>query len=181
MGIPICLPFPQIIGIFVGISSLRKIRNSGGALKGRGLAIAGLIVCSFWVIALATGAYLLLSGRLDGPIRDALNDRAPEITREEFIERNNKDVTSDPVIMQRFNTPALQLGLVHAVSGFASCSYDIWALEPALLAEVYKDPNADEYQVPFRFDELAEELNESVQLDCLPKLEAEVEALVGGG
>ncbi len=180
MGIPICLPIPQILGIILGFDSLRKIRNSGGTLKGRKLAIAGLIICSFWVVAVVAGAYLLLAGHLDGPIRDALNDRAPEITREEFIEATNRDVARDPVLLSRFDTPALQLGLVHATTGFASCSYDIWALEPALLAEVYKDPNADEYQIPFGFDELAEELNESVKLDCLPKLEAEVRALVGG-
>ncbi|MCX5676554.1 MAG: type II secretion system protein GspG [Planctomycetota bacterium] len=44
-----------IAGLILGISALKKIRRSGGALRGRALAIAGLIVSTctllLWVLA----------------------------------------------------------------------------------------------------------------------------------
>ncbi|MCX5671055.1 MAG: SUMF1/EgtB/PvdO family nonheme iron enzyme [Planctomycetota bacterium] len=53
-----------IAGLVLGIIALRKIRRSGGALRGRGLAIAGLIVsvCTVlvWVLAAVVVGVLLL-------------------------------------------------------------------------------------------------------------------------
>jgi hypothetical protein len=53
-----------IAGLVLGIVALRKIGRSGGALRGRGLAIAGLIVsvCTvlLWVLAVVVVGFLLL-------------------------------------------------------------------------------------------------------------------------
>jgi hypothetical protein len=56
-----------IAGLVLGIVALRKIGRSGGALRGRGLAIAGLIVsvCTLflWVLAaVGVGFWLFLRG-----------------------------------------------------------------------------------------------------------------------
>ena len=57
-----------IAGLILGIVALRRIGRSGGALRGRGLAIAGLIVsvCTVlvWMLAAVVVGVLLLSPRL---------------------------------------------------------------------------------------------------------------------
>ena len=73
-----------IAGLILGIVALRKIGHSGGALRGRGLAIAGLIVsaCTLlvWMLVLVGGAVALFwrSGReLHAATGFAVAERTP--------------------------------------------------------------------------------------------------------
>ena len=54
-----------IAGLILGVTALKKIRRSGGALRGRALAIAGLIasVCTLllWVLAAGIGVVYYLA------------------------------------------------------------------------------------------------------------------------
>lgn len=52
-GIPLCIiVIPEILAVILGIISLVKIKKSAGALKGKNMAIAGIILGGLIIIAL---------------------------------------------------------------------------------------------------------------------------------
>lgn len=50
-GVAFCVPLAPLVGIVLGIVALSKIKNSNGRLTGQGLAIAGICVGAFGIIA----------------------------------------------------------------------------------------------------------------------------------
>lgn len=181
MAIPLCVPFLQIAGVLVGRSALTQIRLSGGREKGRGIALAGVTICSLWIVATIAGAVLYFSGGLNGLMGDELNKRARNVTREDFVTAMSDAAAVDPDIKANFSSPEMMLGVLHAIQGLASCTYDIYATEPALLAELYKDPLAEEVPIPKVLYDRNIELSAEVEAQCAPVFEAEVRALQAGG
>ncbi|HEU5397500.1 MAG TPA: DUF4190 domain-containing protein [Verrucomicrobiae bacterium] len=52
--------FTALIGLILGIIALVKVRNSQGALKGNGLALAGVIVSAIFILMIPLFAAMLL-------------------------------------------------------------------------------------------------------------------------
>ncbi len=44
LGLLFCVPFASLVGLILGIVALNQIKNSGGAIQGRGMAIAGIVL-----------------------------------------------------------------------------------------------------------------------------------------
>ena len=94
----------SIVGLILGVTALKRIGRSGGALRSRALAIAGLIVSActllLWVLAAAIGGvwWYVDSSNLEASVR---NYQVPEARRtlsevESALNRYQDDIGHPP-------------------------------------------------------------------------------------
>jgi hypothetical protein len=161
-----------VLAIIFGIIAIRQIANSQGRQRGRGLAIAGLVLGIVWVL-------FLLAMLVSGAIASVLDESA-EPTRSEFVARFSDAFEDDPEFdLESFpedQIPEVKL----AISDFASCGYDVLQDEPEYLEAVYEDPTADGYTLYGLSQSRIDELDEQFERVCAERFTADIEEIAGG-
>jgi hypothetical protein len=118
------LPF-ALVGVIFGHWSLSEIRKSAGRLRGRGLAIAGLVLGYLGVAAMLALIVATISWR---PMRRSMAEGFKEGLKEGLKTANENSVVSS---VRTLNTAEIAYAQAHRESGY-TCSFselsDAWGL-----------------------------------------------------
>lgn len=70
----LCMPLVGVLGVVFGLLGLREIRRGGGAVGGRGLSIAGVVLGSIGTLVTAAAVGLVVYAGSQGAPRPAMAD-----------------------------------------------------------------------------------------------------------
>ena len=68
--IPCFFLIPSIVGLILGIIAVRKINRSSGILRGKGKAVAGIIIALAWIVIFPTVVYSVFSSNANSAVAD---------------------------------------------------------------------------------------------------------------
>jgi hypothetical protein len=132
LGIVGFLVVTPLLAIIFGVVAVRQISSSGGAQRGKGMAVTGIVLGALWIPLLATVVALGVSEMTVDP------DELP--TREEFIPVMVAPLEAQDLLGIEQMPPEMATEARLVLDDTMSCMYDVLVQEPRYLLEVYEDP-----------------------------------------
>ena len=169
LGIAGCLWITPILAIVFGVIGRRQITRSGGTQRGSGMATAGIVLGSLWVVLFVVSIALGVTGVLD--------DESAAPSRAEFVRRMSTEIEDDPDFDIDAYPEETMPDVRIVVQDYASCTYDVLQDEDRYLQAVYDDPAADEFSVPGVSQSRVDELDAEHDRVCVKQMERDFEDL----